>query len=144
MFASSSFAGPRDRLERVFVDRATGDVEVRDVLVEEPDQRPHEPALRLALLAEEQHVVPGEHRDADLGDDGVVVADDAGEQRSSPLLRAARKLSRSSCLTDFDCQPLSRSCLRVVGRGAVMVCPCAGWVARAFYAHNRRGAKRAM
>ena len=36
--------------------------------------------FRLPLLAEEEHVVPGEDGDVDLGDDGVVVADDAGEE----------------------------------------------------------------
>ena len=53
---------------------------------------PHQPALGLALLAEEQHVVPGEEGDVDLGDDGVVVADDAGKQ-----LVAARPARRGSC-----------------------------------------------
>ena len=42
------------------------------------DHEPHQPALGLALLAEEQHVVLGENGDVELGDDGVVVADDAG------------------------------------------------------------------
>ena len=51
-----------------------------NLLVEEADERPHQPALGLPLLAEEEHVVPGEQREVDLGDDGVVVADDAGKQ----------------------------------------------------------------
>ena len=44
------------------------------------DHQPHQPALGLALLAEEQHVVLGEDGDVELRDHGVVVADDAGVQ----------------------------------------------------------------
>src|SRR6185312_6913100 len=42
---------------------------------------------------------------------------------SSPRWRAARKLSRSSRLTLFDCQPLSRSSLTVSGRGSLTCSP---------------------
>ena len=55
-------------------------VEIGNLVVEEANQRAHQPALGLALLAEEEHVVAGEEGDVDLGNDGVVVADDAGEQ----------------------------------------------------------------
>ena len=41
---------------------------------------PHQPALGLPLLAQEQHVVPGDQRQVDLGNDRVFVADDAGKQ----------------------------------------------------------------
>jgi hypothetical protein len=41
----------------------------------------------LPLLAEEEHVVGGQDRDADLGDHGVVVPDDAREQRPATLER---------------------------------------------------------
>ena len=65
-----------DRLEGIVVKRDRRVVEVGHVFVEEPHELPHEAALRLALLTEEQHVVPGEEGHVDLGDDGVVVAHD--------------------------------------------------------------------
>ena len=40
----------------------------------------HQPALGLALLAEKEHVVAGEQGEVDLGNDGVLVADDAGKE----------------------------------------------------------------
>ena len=43
-------------------------------------RRADDAALPLPALAEEDHVVPGEQRVLDLGDDGVVVADDARQQ----------------------------------------------------------------
>ena len=76
-------------------------------LVEEADQRPHQPALGLALLAEKQHVVPGEQGEVDLGDDGVFVADDAGKQLLAGC-SMRRKLSRISCLTVLETQPLAQ------------------------------------
>ena len=45
------------------------------------DQRADQPGLALAALAEQHHVVAGEQRPLDLGQHGVVVADDAGEAR---------------------------------------------------------------
>src|SRR5438094_230536 len=63
-------AGRRDRPVRVLVDRTAGDVEVRDRVVEEADQRAHQPALGLPLLAEEENVVAGDEGDVDLRDDG--------------------------------------------------------------------------
>ena len=54
-------------------------------LVEEPDQRAHQSALSLPLLAEEQHVVAREDRDRDFRDHGVVVSDDPGEERLASL-----------------------------------------------------------
>ena len=43
-------------------------------------KQPHQPALALPLLAQEQHVVLGDQAQVDLGDDRVFVADDAGKQ----------------------------------------------------------------
>ena len=94
MLGDESLAGRGDRLIRDPRGRAAGDVEVRDLVVEEADERPHQPALGLALFAEEEHVVPGEQGDVDLGDDGVLVADDAGKQLFAAL-QLARKLSRA-------------------------------------------------
>ena len=99
-----------------------GDVEVRDVLVEEAHERPHEPALGLALLAEEEQVVPGEDGDRDLGDDGVVVADDAGKERLVGLERGEEVVAEF-VLDGLRLPAASRSCLRVVGRGAVTDSP---------------------
>ena len=62
------------------MDRAGGIVDVGDVLVEEADQAAHQPALGLALFAQEEQVVAGDQGEVDLGNDRVVVADDAGEQ----------------------------------------------------------------
>jgi hypothetical protein len=42
------------------------------------------PALRLPALAEEDHVMAREDRVLDLGDDGLVVADDAGQDALAP------------------------------------------------------------
>ncbi|MFN8093447.1 MAG: hypothetical protein U0599_14735 [Vicinamibacteria bacterium] len=63
----------------VVVDLAPG--HDRDRLVEERREGPEDAALRLAAQAEEDHVVPRENRVRDLRDDGVLVAEDAGEER---------------------------------------------------------------
>ncbi len=65
---------------RILVDRAARQVEVRNVLVEEPDQQAHQPALGLPLLAEKEHVVPGQQGQIDFRDDRVVVANDSRVQ----------------------------------------------------------------
>ena len=65
------------------VDLAPGDH--RHELVEQADERAHDPALGLPSLAEHDHVVPGDDRVGQLRQHGVVVADDARKQRlSSP------------------------------------------------------------
>ena len=64
--------------------------------------------------------MPREDGDVDLGDDRVVVADDAGKQLLAGL-QLARKLSWISCLTVFDCQPLERSSASVEGLVVVEV-----------------------
>jgi hypothetical protein len=63
----------------VLVQLGAGDV--GRPLVEQIDQAPDQPGLALAPLAEQDHVVAGEQRPLDLGQHGVVVADDAGEAR---------------------------------------------------------------
>ena len=67
----------RDRRVRVLVDLAAGDD--RRPLVEQPDQGADQPGLALAALAEQHQVVAGEQGPLELGQDGVVEADDAGE-----------------------------------------------------------------
>jgi hypothetical protein len=56
---------------RVVVDLAARDD--RHPLVEQRHERANHAGLRLAALAEEHHVVAGEHRVGELRDDGVVV-----------------------------------------------------------------------
>ena len=55
-------------------------VEEGDPLVEKPAEKPHHPALRLPLLTQKEHVMAGNEGDVDLGNDSVVIADDAGEE----------------------------------------------------------------
>src|SRR3972149_3963426 len=50
-------------------------------LVEEPDEQPRHARLGLAALAEEDDVLAGEERVLDLGDAGLLVADDPGKER---------------------------------------------------------------
>ncbi len=80
MFAEQGLAGGGDWVVRVFVDGRTWDVEIGKFRVEESHERAHEAALGLAFFAEEEHVVAGEDGVDDFGDDGGLVADDAGEE----------------------------------------------------------------
>ena len=73
-------ADARDRPIRIVVQRSFGMRDVWDLVVEKSNERPHQPAFALSLLAEKEHVVTGNERDVDLGYDGVLVADDAGKQ----------------------------------------------------------------
>ena len=65
---------------RVFMDRDTWEIQIRDLVVQEPDQQPHQPALGLALFSQEKEVVPGNQPDVDLGNDGIFESDDAGKE----------------------------------------------------------------
>ena len=71
-------AGAADRAERVVVDLAAR--HHRDLVVEQRDQRAQQARLRLAAQAEQDEVVPRQQGVDQLRDDGVVVADDAGEE----------------------------------------------------------------
>ena len=53
----------------------------RHPLVEQPGERADHAGLGLAPLAQEDHVVAGEQRVLELREDGVLVAEHAGEQR---------------------------------------------------------------
>ena len=70
-------AGGTDRREGIAVDLATRDR--RNRLVEEFHESADDPGLRLAALAENHHVVPGEDRVLDVGNDRLVVAQNARE-----------------------------------------------------------------
>ena len=76
-------AGGADRRERIVVDLAAG--HDRNLLVEQVDQRAQDPALRLAAQAEQDEVVARQDRVDELRNDGLVVADDAGEERLARL-----------------------------------------------------------
>src|SRR5213594_3522431 len=67
-----------DRSEWIVVDLAAG--QHRDLLVEQAHQQPRDARLGLAALAEKDHVLPGQDRVLDLRHDGVVVADDPGQE----------------------------------------------------------------
>ena len=59
--------------------------------------------------------MPGEQGDVDLGDDGVFVADDAGEKFFAPRQAGRGNCRAISCLTVFDFQPLSRNSSKLLG-----------------------------
>jgi hypothetical protein len=52
-------------------------VDVRNFFIKKRYHLPHEAALSLALFAQEQEVVLRQDGDIQLGDDGVVISDDA-------------------------------------------------------------------
>ena len=64
---------------RVVVDLAAGDD--RHPLVEQAGERADHAGLRLAALAQEDHVVAGEQRVLELRQDGVLVAEDPVDER---------------------------------------------------------------
>ena len=53
----------------------------RDPFVEQPGEAADDAGLGLAALAEEDHVVTGEEGVLQLGQDGVLVANEAGDDR---------------------------------------------------------------
>ena len=60
--------------------RTPGDVEIRHFFVKKARQEPHQPALRLAFLAQEQKVVARDQADIDFRDNRVLVTDDPREK----------------------------------------------------------------
>ena len=79
------------------VDLAAGDD--RRPLVEQADEGADQAGLALAALAEEDEVVAGEQRALELGQHGVLEADDAREARARRGRSRASRLSRISALT---------------------------------------------
>ncbi len=73
-------------MERVVVHLAAG--EDRDLLVEQGGQLAEDAALRLSSETQQDEVVAGEDRVDHLGDDGILVADDAGEDLLAGLQHA--------------------------------------------------------
>ncbi len=67
------------------MDRTVGQIEIGNPLVEELDEATHEPALGLPLLTQKQQIVPGENAVDDLGNHGVLVAEDSGKERAMLL-----------------------------------------------------------
>ena len=87
--------GGRGRV-RVVVDLAAGDD--RHPLVEQVDELADDARLRLPALAEEDHVVPGEQRVRELREHGVLVTDDAFDER--PLLGEGSHRVRADLFLD--------------------------------------------
>src|SRR5262249_30408130 len=79
-FREHLLAGPGDRPVRVLMNRGARNVEIWYLLIQKANQRPHQPTLGLSLLAEKEHVVPGDQGQIDLRNHGAVIADDSGEQ----------------------------------------------------------------
>ena len=73
----------RHRLEGIVVDFRAGDD--RYGIVEQVNQLAEHARLGLAPQAQEEHVVLGEDRVTDLGDDGLFIAQDIGKQRLARL-----------------------------------------------------------
>ena len=88
----------RDGRERIVVDLRAGDD--RDGVVEQVDELAEHPRLGLAAQAQEQHVVLGEDRVLDLGDDRLLVAEDIGKQAARRPASLAIRFRRISSLTD--------------------------------------------
>ena len=80
-------------------------------------ERADDAGLRLAPLAEEDHVVAGEQRVLELREDGVLVADDARRRAARPRRCGRWRSPRTSSLTGRETQPLARSSPRVAGSG---------------------------
>ena len=85
-------------------------------LVEQLGERADHAGLRLAPLAQEDHVVPGQQGVLELRDDRVLVAEHARRRAARRQAILATALRRTSSLTGSDCQPDSRSWPRVAGR----------------------------
>src|SRR5262249_9924549 len=68
-----------DRGQRIVVDLAAGEHGHR--LVEQAREQPRNASLGLTALAEQHDVLAAEDRVLDLRDDGLVVADDTGQER---------------------------------------------------------------
>ncbi len=68
-----------DGCERIVVELPAADD--RQVLVEQADQESGHPRLGLSALPQEHEILAGEDRVLDLWQDGLVVADDAGQDR---------------------------------------------------------------
>ena len=64
----------------IFVDWAVREVKVGKEGIEESGEHPHDAAFALSFFAEEEDVVAGEKCEADIGDDGVFVADHPGKE----------------------------------------------------------------
>ena len=93
MLGEESLALARDGVVGVLVDRAARNVKVGQLLVKKPHQGPHQAALCLPLFPHEEHVVPGQNRVDDLGDDAVLVAEDTREE-VLPILKGGDQIRR--------------------------------------------------
>src|SRR5439155_10787029 len=128
-----------DRLERIVIDLAAGDG--RQQRIEERDERAGDPGLRLTALAQEDDVLAGEDRVLDLGDDRLLVADDAVEQRGlarerdhevgpklllhgpAPISALAERPDAHRAFVDHACSP---SIMWLTGARAATTSSCRG------------------
>ena len=117
-------AADADRRVRVVVDLAAGDLGTP--LVEQADQGAHQPGLALAALAEQHQVVAGQQGGLQLGQHGVVEADDAGEGGLALPAAGSTRLARISSLTVRGVYPDSQQLAesgrrRVLSRGGAVM-----------------------
>ena len=76
-------AAPAEGRVRIVVDFASGDV--RGLRIEQAGKCAQDSALGLAAQAQQNEIVAGEYRVHDLGDDRIVIADDARKYRTLSL-----------------------------------------------------------
>ena len=87
-------------------------------LVEQPDEGADHPGLRLTALAQQDDVVTGQDGVLQLGHDGLLEAEHAGDERLVRRRSALAVLRRISSATGTDSQPEARRSARDRGRSA--------------------------
>ena len=69
--------GLTERPQWILVEGRAGDLQEGNFVVQKFSQETHQATLALPFLAQEQHIVPGQQRETQFGNNRVVVADDA-------------------------------------------------------------------
>ena len=62
------------------MNRATGQIQIRNELIQKSRQSSHDAAFALAFFTQKQHVMTGQKGQADFGNDRVFIAEDAREE----------------------------------------------------------------
>ena len=101
--ATIARAGRADRLERVVVELTSFDD--RQPRVQQLDEHPGHPRLRLPSFPEKDEVVPGQDRVLDGRDDRILEPDDPWQQLAARPPCVPSRFARSSSLTVRDRQP---------------------------------------
>ena len=99
LFGEEALAGGGDGGEGVVVDFGAG--EDGDPFVEEFGEHAEDAGFGLAAEAEEEDVVLGEDGVDDLGDDGIAIAEDAGEEVGVASARPPRADSGDGVFSEF-------------------------------------------